>query len=185
MPSERRSGDAVRADICRYVIAHPGAHFRDIQRGMHLSPGQAMHHLRKLLDSGLLVERRISRYTHYFPSTVPAAMRNALGAVRHPSRRALVEAVHVRGAASMAELACELPCAPSTLHHHLKVLTEAGVLVPTGSRPARFVVGPGVILPASIAALPKAVPAVLAPVAIPVAPGWEPLPAPPPVPVSA
>jgi len=130
-------GDEVRASICRYLVRSPGAHFRDVQRTLQLSPGQTSHHLRVLEREGLIVERRQGRYLHYFPAGTPADTRSALGAARHPARRVLVEALR-EGPRTVKELAEISGLAPSTLQHHMRVLREEGIIEARGTRPRRW-----------------------------------------------
>jgi DNA-binding transcriptional ArsR family regulator len=130
----RSAGEEVRAGICRYLRGSPGAHFRDLQRQLGLSPGQAAHHLRVLERDGLIVERRQGRYIHYFPAGTPAEARGPLGALRHPKRRALVGVLE-RGPCTLRDLGLRANVPPSTLHHHVRVLREAGVIEARGVRP--------------------------------------------------
>lgn len=132
------SGEAVRARICRHVRENPGVHFRDLQRTLGLSPGQAVHHLERLVGEGLLVGRSAGGYTHYYPAGAPSGARAAQAALRQPARRAVAEAVEVRGPLTLSELSDATGYATSTLHHHVRVLREAGVLDVSGGRPARY-----------------------------------------------
>ncbi|MCA1812379.1 MAG: helix-turn-helix domain-containing protein [Halobacteriales archaeon] len=130
----RAGGEQVRAAICRYLRESPGAHFRDLQRRLDLSPGQTTHHLRVLERDGLVVERRQGRYTHFFPAGTPIETRGTLGALRHPARKTLVD-VLAAGPCTLKDLGARAGLAPSTLHHHVRVLREAGVIEAHGSRP--------------------------------------------------
>lgn len=134
------SGEAVRLRICQFVRDNPGAHFRAIQRGLDLSPGQAVHHLRRLVGDGLLAERRVARYTHYFTAGAPQAPRAALAAIRQPVRRAIAQQCKREGGRTMRQLVESMGLATSTLHHHLHVLQETAVLRPEGPRPVKYVV---------------------------------------------
>jgi DNA-binding transcriptional ArsR family regulator len=136
--SRARAGDAVRAAMCRYVRANPGAHFRDVQRSLGLGPGQTSHHLRVLLGQGVLAERRMGRYAHYFAAGTPSLARPQLAATRHPARRALAEALRDESL-TFRELVAECGLAPSTLHHHLRVLRTQGVVNATGARPRLYI----------------------------------------------
>ncbi|HEV8358927.1 MAG TPA: ArsR family transcriptional regulator [Candidatus Thermoplasmatota archaeon] len=135
------SGDAVRLRICQFVRANPGAHFRAIQRGLELSPGQTVHHLRRLVQDSMLAERRVARYTHYFPAGAPQGSRAAVGALRQSARRAIAEHA-AEQPRTTRELVAATGLATSTLHHHLHVLLEAGVLRPEGPRPMRYALTP-------------------------------------------
>jgi DNA-binding transcriptional ArsR family regulator len=134
------SGEAVRLRICQFVRDNPGAHFRAIQRGLTLSPGQAVHHLRRLVQDSLLAERRVARYTHYFPAGAPQAPRAALAAIRQPVRRAIATQVQEAQGRTMRQLVESTGLATSTLHHHLHVLQETSVLRPEGPRPVRYMI---------------------------------------------
>jgi DNA-binding transcriptional ArsR family regulator len=130
---------AIRAAICELVQQDPGIHFRQIQRSLDLSPGQTAHHLRKLVREGLLTERRLAGHAHYFPAGAAAPGRAAHAAVRHPARLAVARALLDEGARTLRELSERTGYAPSTLHHHLRILGDAGGLVREGERPARYI----------------------------------------------
>lgn len=134
------SGDAVRTRICLYLREHPGAHFRELQRELRLSPGQAMHHLRVLEAQRFVVgdAETGDGLVHYFLHDVPRGPRRVQAALRQPARRSLARLLQARGPRTTRELVDATGLSPSTVHHHLRMLARAGVVAETGDRPARF-----------------------------------------------
>lgn len=131
------SGEALRARISLYVRDQPGVHFRELQRSLGLAPGQAMHHLRRLVEAGLLVEESGQGYVHYFVNGAPRAPRRLLATLRQPARLRIALALQTQGALTTQALADAAGCSPSTAHHHLAVLGEAGVVQRVPERPVR------------------------------------------------
>lgn len=167
----KASGEAVRVQIGQFIRTNPGVHFRAIQRTLQLSPGQAVHHLRRLVEDGLVVERRSARYTFYFPAGAVLGSRDAVAAVRQPVRCAVAREVQQAGARTLRELAEATGLATSTLHHHLRILMDSSVLEPEGPRPVRYKLTPdGVEALAVVGGNVLAAP--LVPVEGVVAPAW-------------
>lgn len=130
-------GAAVRARITQQVRENPGIHFREIARALGLSPGQASHHLHRLLEEGFVVQRRAGGYAHFFANGAPLEHRAHQAALRQASRRAVALAVRA-APLSLRELSHATGYAESTLHHHVRVLQSAGVLAAHGTRPVRY-----------------------------------------------
>ncbi|HWG91803.1 MAG TPA: ArsR family transcriptional regulator [Candidatus Thermoplasmatota archaeon] len=61
---------------------------------------------------------------------IPRFLPGADEALRHPHRRALLEAVRANPGAPRATLARLVGLAPTTVAHHLAALTEVGLVVP-------------------------------------------------------
>lgn len=113
--------------VLRYVVAHEGAHFRELQRDLGLSTGQADHHLRRLLADGLVRRTRLRHEVHFFPATRSRADRRPLAALQQEPRRRCVDALLAAGPSPVRALVGLTGIPESTLAHHLAVLVEAGV----------------------------------------------------------
>lgn len=126
LPPATARGDAA-ARVLEYVVRHEGAHFREVQRSLGLSTGQADHHLRRFVRQGYLARARLAGEVHYFPWTRARAERRPLAALRHPARWSAVLAVR-EGHGTLGGLARATGIPESTLLHHLRVLVRAGVV---------------------------------------------------------
>lgn len=116
------------ARVAAYVVRHEGAHFREIQRGLGLSTGQADHHLRRFVREGMLARTPLAGEVHFFPVTRARAERRPLAALRHPARMRVARVLALRGRATLRGLAEAAGMPESTLLHHLRVLLRAGVV---------------------------------------------------------
>jgi predicted transcriptional regulator len=121
-------GNGVAARVLRYVLAHEGAHFREIQRNLRLATGQADHHLRRLVRVGLLARTRLGGEVHFFPVSRPRAERRPMAALRHPARRTVSRALLDGAPVQLRELVARTGVPESTLLHHLRTLVKAGVV---------------------------------------------------------
>lgn len=120
-------GDPTRLRVAQYVRANPGAHFREVQRALGLSTGQAMHHLRRLLADGTLAAARDAGFVRYYPVGFPAELRAAVGALRLPARRAMAEML-VEGPRTVEELRGASRRGTASTRHHLRGLGRAGAV---------------------------------------------------------
>lgn len=80
-----------RALVAEAIMARPGIHFRQLVRATGLSRGTVDHHLRKLIDTGLIAKRRNGRYACYFPAgDVDRRLMDALPFLKSDGARRLV-----------------------------------------------------------------------------------------------
>ncbi len=119
-PARRAIHDAVEAE--------PGIHFRAICDRLGESPGRVRHHVRKLVDGGLLRARQVPGYTVYVPADLAhRAVLDAAPLARAPGARALVAAL-LDGEMSSGEAARAADLSPSTASYHLGRLRKAGIV---------------------------------------------------------
>jgi hypothetical protein len=121
-----------RARIHAVIEAQPGIHFHALARASAVGNGALEHHLQKLEKGGLVLVKRATGYTCYFPKGTDRHVAAAAPAIRSDGSRAVLEAVARRPGASSRELAAELGVSPSTVSYHLRRLHQAG-LVHAGS----------------------------------------------------
>jgi predicted transcriptional regulator len=55
-----------RRRIREFILSHPGASAREIQRSLALAWGETSYHLRRLLDGGVLVRDRAGRRDYFW-----------------------------------------------------------------------------------------------------------------------
>ena len=102
----------------------PGIHFNGLVRRLDLAPGQAQHHLRRLVSDGEVERLAIYGRTHYFqPGTDPSRRRRIAVCHRETARELLVYLLEA-GRSDPASAAEALGVARSTLEWHLGHLVE-------------------------------------------------------------
>jgi DNA-binding transcriptional ArsR family regulator len=127
-----------RARLMEAIRADPGVHFQELCRRMGLGHGVLEHHVRKLVDAELVVVRRTSGYTCYFPKATDRRMMDAAPMLRSGGSRAVFRAVAAQPGTSSRDLAVHLGLAPSTVSYHLKRLETAGLVLPDPVAGARL-----------------------------------------------
>ncbi|MBI2077484.1 MAG: ArsR family transcriptional regulator [Euryarchaeota archaeon] len=120
---------STRARVAETVAANPGIHFRSLVRETGLARGTVDHHLRKLVEVGLVQESRSDGYVCFFAAGTKdrRAMRFAPLLKAEGARRlvALVAAQPGVGASDAAEA---LGLSRQIVHRHVQRCEDAGVL---------------------------------------------------------
>lgn len=122
-------GHPVRARLLSLVQAEPGIHGREAIRRLGLARGTGAHHLRILVEKGLLVERPGTHYTCYFPAGAaigPAVA--AATATKSEGARALLAAVRTSPGIRLADAARMAGLTRQAAGQHAHALERAGVL---------------------------------------------------------
>lgn len=118
-----------RAGIVDVLQERPGLHIAGIADALEIQESTARHHLAKLRDADLLVERSAAGYVCYFPAgDVDRRMMDALPVLRSDAARRVLEAVIAEPGASNQAIAEAVDLAPSTVNHHVQRLEEAGLV---------------------------------------------------------
>ncbi|MFB6156579.1 MAG: winged helix-turn-helix transcriptional regulator [Haloferacaceae archaeon] len=123
------AGDDTRAAVRGYVAATPGAHFSKVRDDLRLGTGEAQHHLRRLVDDGVLSSRRDGDYRRFYPAgRFSAFERIALGHLRRETPRLMLLTALRNPGVSGADLAAELDVSRPTVSAHAGDLSEAGLM---------------------------------------------------------
>ncbi|MEK6974867.1 MAG: winged helix-turn-helix transcriptional regulator [Candidatus Thermoplasmatota archaeon] len=118
-----------RAKLVQIVESQPGIHFHDLAQKAELANGTAVHHLRKLSDSGHLSVRRSGRYTCYFPGgRVDPHTAAAAPLLKSDGAKLVLDAVRGKPGMSNLELAQATGLQPSTVNYHVQRLSAAGLV---------------------------------------------------------
>ncbi len=117
-----------REEILAILKREPGLCFQEIQDRVGLAPGTTKWHLKKLEASNFIDSTEDGRHTRYHPTGMEKATVNAVLAVRDPSRLALVRMVQRNPGITQGDLAKAAGLAQSTASHHLKRLSEDGLI---------------------------------------------------------
>lgn len=118
-----------RARLVQIVEAEPGIHFHDLAAKAELANGTAVHHLRKLSDSGHINVRRSGRYTCYFPGgRVDPGQAAAAPLLKSDGAKQVLDAIKGRPGMSNLEVAQATGLQPSTVNYHVQRLSQAGLV---------------------------------------------------------
>jgi DNA-binding transcriptional ArsR family regulator len=152
----------LRARIYDAVQESPGVYPAALETGLDASRSTLRHHLRVLVEEGLVAERDADGRRRYVAVEATAAER-ALATVDDGSTAAeIVEQLATDGSATVSDLATRLDCSPGTVSYHLDRLEDAAVVererdgqaVTNRLRPA---VEPAVTQPAAATTDPESV----------------------------
>lgn len=119
----------VREAITGYLTATPGAHFSKVRDDLKLGTGEAQHHLRRLLDAGLIEGHRDGAYRRFYPADRFTSFEQvALGYLRRETPRGMVIELLRQPEASAGDLAESLGVSRPTISKHAGELAQAGIL---------------------------------------------------------
>ena len=127
--SEDLLGNPLRAEIHQRIEAEPGIHHQALMRAVGRGHGGVEHHLRKLLEGGLVSRVQGKGYTCYFPKgRIDYRAMAAAPLLKSPVARGILEAVRNQPGIRAIELARALAVAPATVHYHVERMRGAGLL---------------------------------------------------------
>ncbi|MHB8584539.1 MAG: winged helix-turn-helix transcriptional regulator [Thermoplasmatota archaeon] len=119
-----------RGRILEYVQSNPGAHLREIARGLGLPLGTALYHLDFLVAREVLDIRRDGRYKRFFVrSQIGRREKELLSALRHDVPRGIVRALLRHGHGTQRQLAAEMSVSRSTLSFHVTRMVSEGLVL--------------------------------------------------------
>jgi predicted transcriptional regulator len=131
-----------RAAILQAVGAEPGIHFTELRRRTGGSNGATIHHVRKLVHAGLVLEKPQKGYTCYFPKGTDRHAAAAAPVLRAPSARRILATIDARPGLSARDIAEAAGLAPPTVSYHLARLREAGLISAEGRGTLRLAATP-------------------------------------------
>lgn len=120
--------NATRERVAAHVREDPGVHFNALVRALDVAPGQAQHHLRRLVADGRVAEAALYGRTHYYPPEYDDWERRALALLRRETAAGVVAHLLEHGERRPATVAEDVGIARSTLSWHVSRLVEAGVV---------------------------------------------------------
>jgi predicted transcriptional regulator len=115
-----------RLEIQTFVVTHPGASAREVQRSLSLGWGETAYHLDQLLATSTLMRERAGRRDYFFPKDTKLEDRRLHIAFQSSAERALLLTLVKDPDLSFSELADQLRMSKSTLSFHLKFLVATG-----------------------------------------------------------
>lgn len=132
-PAEVLAND-VRKDIFGYLRARTGANLKQVTDDLHLTTTNAIWHLRKLEEAGLVNSRRFNGYKIFYPAEGGVeARRISLGktALANENAQEVFEHVAANPGIHQREIARALGVNHGTVRWHLKKLLSAELIVET------------------------------------------------------
>ena len=123
-------GDSdAREAIVGYLQTTPGAHFSKVRDDLGLGTGETQHHLRRLVEAGVIESRRDGDYRRFFPAQRFSEFeQTALGYLRRETPRGMAIQLLRNPEASGSDLADALSVTPPTISRHATDLADAGLL---------------------------------------------------------
>lgn len=126
---ERALDHPVRAALAAAIGRSPGIHLEALRRDVQLGRSPALHHLRLLVRTGKVVERRSFGYLCYFPAGgLVRGAAQAVASLKSEGARRILEAMMAQPAASVSALARQTGLRRQTVQYHLSRLREAGLV---------------------------------------------------------
>lgn len=153
-----------RSAVYQYVVAHPGANFREVVRGSLIASGTARHHLTILKRHGLVMEKPHRATMRYFENHGKYnSTWDAVVLLRKPEFKLLYDYIQNRGQLVQKDILAGMEerfnWSRSTTQHRLAQLVQNGNLsiflrgrrkeysaVPTGALTAPNIAGPAPVV---------------------------------------
>ncbi|HUR61793.1 MAG TPA: hypothetical protein VM286_05450 [Candidatus Thermoplasmatota archaeon] len=121
----------VRARVHETVLQDPGLSVEEIRARSGVAWGTAVHHLRRLEDTGLLVSVTHNARRRYFAANTAASQRRGhVAALAHPTARRVAELVRQRPGVGQTELCETLGLRNPAASKHLGQLAQQGLVLP-------------------------------------------------------
>lgn len=118
----------VRRRIATLVEAQPGIHYQALVRAAGVANGTLEHHMRKLLEAGLVTQRKGPGYTCYFPKGTGAALMSAAPALKSPGAQRILAAIEASPGSPSKAIAEQAGVDAATVTHHVERLRLAGLV---------------------------------------------------------
>jgi predicted transcriptional regulator len=117
-----------RTQIADYIGSNPGIHFNELVRSLDLAPGQAQHHVRRLVGDETIYRAEYYGRTHYYPPEFDDWERATLALFRRETARDILGYLLANESARPDDVADALGIARSTLEWHVNHLVEQDIV---------------------------------------------------------
>jgi len=119
----------VRDAIAGYLTTTPGAHFSKLRDDLKLGTGETQHHLRRLVDAGVVESYRDGDYRRFYPAGEFTDFEKVvLGYLRRPTPRSMLVTLLRDPTATGATLADAAGVSRATVSKYAAELDGVGVL---------------------------------------------------------
>ncbi len=117
-----------RRRLMDHIEAEPGIHQQALVRSLGIGQGAVEHHLHKLHEGGLLTVHRSAGYTCYFPKATDRHVLAAAPVLKSAAAQQIIAHIRAHPGSLAVDVRNEIGISPSTMHYHLKRLSDAGVV---------------------------------------------------------
>ncbi len=118
-----------RAMLVQLVETNPGIHLQEVLRRTGLPNGTALHHIRKLVDMGVVTEVAQKGYTCYFvKGQTDFKVMSTAPVLKSPVAMALLRTIAVRPGLSGQGLAAAVGSSPKVVSYHLQRMAGLGLV---------------------------------------------------------
>jgi predicted transcriptional regulator len=122
----RVQGLEQRQQIYENILHFPGSHFREMQRQLKLPVGTLQHHLRSLLQDGLVIQKRDGEYVSYYAVGVFSEReKRLLSLLRQKPIRHIILLLLNEGELNHKKIVSELKLTPSNASWYLDKMLES------------------------------------------------------------
>ncbi|MGC9084424.1 MAG: winged helix-turn-helix transcriptional regulator [Anaerolineae bacterium] len=119
----------MESNILEFIVAHPGAHLREIKRELNLAMGTVQYHLYRLEREGRIVSRRSGLRKRFYPSTLFGDDQRAiLDVLSQETERDILLYVLENPNSTQKAVTEYLGISPGTVNWHVKRLCAAGLM---------------------------------------------------------
>ena len=108
-----------RAGIFAHVQSNPGVNFVTLAAELKLPHGTLQHHLRVLERGGLIVSKRLRKYTRFYPATMRASDLSEV-------QEKILAVIEKKPGICQTEIGEELSISRQTVCYNVRYLTEEG-----------------------------------------------------------
>ena len=118
-----------RQQIYNYILKYPGRHIRDLSRQLDLPKSTLIYHLKYLKKHGFIEENLYENYTRYYAlKQVDRYHKEILNLFREEASRRVILYLAQNQFSTIDEISKNIHKHRSTVSHHLKKLSNAGIL---------------------------------------------------------
>lgn len=118
-----------RSELAALVEANPGIHFQEIVRRTGWGHGTVEHHLRKLVEVGVVAHQAGNGYDCYFAKgAIDRRLMAAVPVLKADGARRILEAVVTQPGTSALNVSGRAGLDPGTVSYHLRRLADAGLV---------------------------------------------------------
>jgi predicted transcriptional regulator len=139
-----------RKQIYNYILKYPGLHIRDLSRQLDLPKSTLTYHLKYLKKHGFIEENLYENYTRYYAlKQVDRYHKEILNLFREEASRRVILYLAQNQFSTIDEISKHIRKHRSTVSHHLKKLSKAGIIKyhnSTGKKRYQLLEGSGRLL---------------------------------------
>jgi len=117
----------------KIISAHPGIHFRELQRRLRLGVGHLAYLLETQLKLGVVKAEKVGEYLRFYPSDFSPDLVRLVGILRVNSYRKIILLLMEKPGSTHKEITAAIRLSPSTVSWHLKRLVSLGIVIQSNS----------------------------------------------------